>query len=146
MATLILAVTATRAPGAVKITKSEEVVVASDNWTVFPRESGVSSNIFVNGYEFDVLAEPAELEAALETAMAVNPVVLSLAITSVQSPENRNITQEKSETVKIASNKILVLPDGSGSIVFANGWKYTSDTSVADVATALSATDGSSYT
>lgn len=143
MVTLILATTANRAPGAQKITEDKEVTVSSSRWVIFPREDGISSTIFVNGYEYDVDAEPAELKSALQSESAV---VLSLAITSVRNPAMKNIKVEKSETVQLVSDKFLVESKGTGSIVFVNGFEFESATSQADVATALSATDASSYT
>lgn len=143
MITLILATTANRAPGSQKVTEDKEVTVSSPRWVIFPREGGVSSTVFVNGYEYDVDAEPAELKSAL---LSESAVVLSLDSTSVRNPANKNIRIEKAETVQLVSDKFLVESKGTGSIVFVNGFEFTSDTSQADVATALSATDASSYT
>lgn len=134
---------ANRAPGSQKITENKTVTVSSPKWVIFPREGGVSSTIFVNGYEYDALAEPAELKAALQSESAV---VLSLASTSVRNPANKNIRVEKAETVQLVSDKFLVESKGSGSIVFVNGFEFTSDSSQATIATALSASDASSYT
>lgn len=72
---------------------------------------------------------------------------LILAVTGFKKlPGGPDIT--RSQTIVVESDKMVVLPreDDTKATVFANGYEFYVDAEVAEIASAMSATDASSYT
>lgn len=70
MSVLILAVTKTTAPGGPSVVEDKTVVVESDKFTILPIDSDTRSLVIVNGYQFEVDAEVAELASAMNAVDA----------------------------------------------------------------------------
>jgi hypothetical protein len=71
---------------------------------------------------------------------------LILAVTASQSPSG--VRDSANRTIVVESDKILVLPDSANTkaIIQTLGWTFWVDAEVAELASAMSATDASAYT
>jgi len=71
---------------------------------------------------------------------------LILAVTKSIAPSGQTVTEDK--TVVVESDKFVILPLDSNTraLVLVNGWQFEVDAEVAELATAMSATDASAYT
>ena len=70
MSKLIVATTASKAPGRQWITKSETIVIESDKILVFPENDNTTSLIKANGWEWRAAGEVAEFGAAMSAVDA----------------------------------------------------------------------------
>jgi hypothetical protein len=71
---------------------------------------------------------------------------LILAVTATTNPQGYKTTA--SQTIVVESDKITVFPrEGTDkALVIANGYSFEVDAEVAEIASAMSAADASSYT
>lgn len=70
MSKLIVATTASKAPGSPWQTKTQTVVIESDKIMVFPENENTTSLIKANGWEFRAAGEVAEFGAAMSAVDA----------------------------------------------------------------------------
>lgn len=71
---------------------------------------------------------------------------LILAVTKTTAPGGPSVTENR--TIVLESDKILVFPldNDTRSLVIANGYQFEVDAEVAELGSAMSATDASAYT
>lgn len=71
---------------------------------------------------------------------------LILAVTKTVTPDKK--TSEVAQTIVVESDKITILPleSNTKSLVMANGFQWEVEAEVAELASAMSATDASAYT